>query len=209
MSMRLLIAVPTTDYIPADFVKSLVGLTAELSRKKIQHQVEIQSGTLVYIARNKLANKAINEGFTHVLWLDSDMVFNPQILDDLMFCGKEMVCGAFVSRRPSYGPCVYTSIKQGRIEKVQEFGTKPFRVDGCGFACVLTTAELLQAVAQKFGTTFQPTDFYGEDLAFCWRVGQIGREIWCEPTVRPGHIAHIPVYAGEHLFGDKTEQAGE
>ena len=104
MSMRLLIAVPTTDYIHADFVKSLVNLTAELNRKKIDHTVEIQSGTLVYIARNKLANKAVNEKYTHVLWLDSDMVFTDQVVDDLLFCGKEMVCGAFVSRRPAYGP---------------------------------------------------------------------------------------------------------
>ena len=200
MSMKLLIAVPTTDYIHADFVKSLCDLTSELSRKRIDYKVEIQAGTLVYIARNKLANKAINEKYTHVLWLDSDMVFSEQVVDDLMFCGKEMVCGAFVSRRPPYGPCIYTSIRKYEIEKVKEFGTKPFRVDGCGFACVLTSVELLQAVAMKFGTTFQPTDYYGEDLAFCWRVGQIGREIWCEPTVRPGHIAHVPVYVGENPF---------
>jgi len=197
MSMRLLIAIPTTDYIHADFVKSLVKLTEELGRRKIAYSVEVQAGTLVYIARNRLANKAINEKYTHVLWLDSDMVFHEQILDDLLFCGKEMVCGAFVSRRPPYGPCIYTSIQRNQIEKVKEFGTKPFRVDGCGFACVLTTTELLMAVNQKFGTTFQPTDYYGEDLAFCWRVGQIGREIWCEPTARVGHIAHVPVYAGE------------
>ena len=208
MSMRLLIAVPTTDYVHADFMRSLVDLTAELNRKKIDHKVEIQSGTLVYIARNRLANKAINEKYTHVLWLDSDMVFNSQIVDDLLFCGKEMVCGAFVSRRPPYGPCIYSSIKKYNVEKVKEFGTKPFRVDGCGFACVLTTTELLMAVNQKFGTTFQPTDYYGEDLAFCWRVGQIGREIWCEPTVRPGHIAHVPVYADENPFG-KTDKAEE
>ena len=197
MSMRLLIAIPTTDYIHAEFVKSLVKLTEELSRKRIAYSVEVQAGTLVYIARNRLANKAINEGYTHVLWLDSDMVFHEQILDDLLFCGKEMVCGAFVSRRPPYGPCIYSSIKKNQVEKVKEFGTTPFRVDGCGFACVLTTTELLMAVNQKFGTTFQPTDYYGEDLAFCWRVGQIGREIWCEPTARVGHIAHVPVYAGE------------
>ena len=205
MGMKLLIAVPTTDYVHADFVKSLCDLTSELSRKQINYKVEVLSGTLVYIARTRLANKAINENFTHVLWLDSDMVFNNQVVDDLMFCGKEMVCGAFVSRRPPYGPCVYSSIKKGEVEKVKEFGTTPFKVDGCGFATVLTSVDLLQAVTQKFGTTFQPTEYYGEDLAFCWRVKQVGREIWCDPSVRPGHIAHVPIHAGEHLFGEKKE----
>ena len=199
--MKLMIAVPTTDYIHADFVKSLVDLEAELNRQKISHKVEILSGTLVYIARNKLAQKAVNEGYTHVLWLDSDMVFNDQVVDDLQFCGKEMVCGAFVSRRPPYGPCVYTSIRKYDIKKVEKFGTEPFRVDGCGFACVMTTTELLLAVMQKYGSCFTPTEYYGEDLAFCWRVKNIGREIWCDPTVRPGHIAHRPVYAEDQPFG--------
>lgn len=198
MSMRLMIAVPTNDYVHADFMKSLVGLTEELSRQKIAFKVEIVAGTLVYIARNRLAQKAVNEKYTHVLWLDSDMVFSEKIAEDLLDSGKDMICGAFVSRRPPYGPCVYASIEKCKIEKVQDFGLMPFRVDGCGFACVLTTTELLSAVMQKYGTTFQPTDYYGEDLAFCWRVKSIGREIWCEPTVRVGHIAHVPVYPGDN-----------
>ena len=203
MGDRLLIAIPTTDYVPADFVKSLAKLQQELGRRGVAYDVEVQSGTLVYIARNRLANKAINDRYTHVLWIDSDMVFNDKVYEDLMDVGKEMVCGAFVSRRPPYGPCIYTSIEENAIEKVKDFGINPFRVDGCGFALVLTSVELLQAVTQKYGTCFQPTPYYGEDLAFCWRVKQLGREIWCEPTVRPGHIAHVPVYAAQENLGVK------
>ena len=200
--MKLLVAVPTVDYMPADFVKSLAGLSLKLGRERIPASVEIVSGTLVYIARNRLARRAIADEYTHVLWLDSDMVFSDSIVEDLLFCGKDMVCGAFVSRRPPYGPCVYTDISDpGDMKKVENFGTEPFRVDGCGFAAVLTTVSLLDAVQSNFGTCFNPTERYGEDLAFCDRVKQLGREIWCEPTVRPGHIAHVPVYAGEHLFG--------
>lgn len=203
MSTKLMIAIPTNDYVHADFMKSLVELTEELTRKRVNFQVKIITATLVYIARERLAQDAINEGFTHVLWLDSDMVFNNAVYEDLMFCEKEFVCGAFVSRRPPYGPCVYKSIKQYEIEKVEDFGSKPFRVDGCGFACVLTEVQLLKDVMQHFGYCFRPTEYYGEDLAFCWRVKQLGREIWCEPTARPGHIAHVPAYAGEEFFMKK------
>ena len=200
--MRLMVAVPTVDYVPADFVKSLANLSLRLGRERIPADVEIIGGTLVYIARNRLAHRAIRDGYTHVLWLDSDMTFSDSIVDDLLFCGKDMVCGAFVSRRPPYGPCVYTDISDpGNMQKVEDFGTEPFRVDGCGFATVLTSVSLLQEVWSHFGTCFRPTEQYGEDLAFCDLVKQLGREIWCEPTVRPGHIAHVPVYAGEHLFG--------
>ena len=204
--MRLMVAVPTVDYVPADFVKSLSKLSLRLGRERIPAGVEIVGGTLVYIARNRLAHRAITDGYTHVLWLDSDMVFGDSIVEDLLFCGKDMVCGAFVSRRPPYGPCVYTDISDpGKMKQVEHFGTEPFRVDGCGFATVLTSVDLLKAVWNKFDTCFRPTEKYGEDLAFCDRVKQIGREIWCEPTVRPGHIAQVPVYAGEHLFGGADE----
>ena len=200
--MRLMVAVPTVDYVPADFVKSLSQLCLRLGRERIPADVQIIGGTLVYIARNRLAHRAIMNEYTHVLWLDSDMTFSDSIVEDLLFCGKDMVCGAFVSRRPPYGPCVYTDISDpGNMKKVEDFGAEPFRVDGCGFAAVLTSVDLLKAVWNKFDTCFRPTEKYGEDLAFCDRVKQIGREIWCEPTVRPGHIAHVPVYAGEHLFG--------
>ena len=200
--MRLLVAVPTVDYVPADFVKSLANLSLRLGRERIPADVQIIGGTLVYIARNRLALRAIRDEYTHVLWLDSDMTFSDSIVEDLLFCGKDMVCGAFVSRRPPYGPCVYTDISDpANMKKVENFGTEPFRVDGCGFATVLTSVSLLDAVQSNFGTCFRPTEQYGEDLAFCDRVKQLGMEIWCEPTVRPGHIAHVPVYAGEHLFG--------
>ena len=200
--MKLMVAVPTVDYVSAEFTKCLVRLTKKLAHDGVDFDVQIIGGTLVYIARNRLASRAIEYGFTHVLWLDSDMTFNENIVDDLLFCGKDMVCGAFVSRRPPYGPCVYTSIDDpARMIKVENFGTEPFRVDGCGFAAVMTSVDLLEGVRNCFGTCFNPTEKYGEDLAFCDRVKQLGREIWCEPTVRPGHIAHVPVYAGEHLFG--------
>ena len=200
--MRLMVAVPTVDYVPADFVKSLSQLCLRLGRERIPADVQIIGGTLVYIARNRLAHRAIRDEYTHVLWLDSDMTFSDSIVEDLLFCGKDMVCGAFVSRKPPYGPCVYTDISDpANMKKVENFGTDPFRVDGCGFATVLTSVSLLDAVQSNFGTCFRPTEQYGEDLAFCDRVKQLGMEIWCEPTVRPGHIAHVPVYAGENLFG--------
>lgn len=196
---RLLIAVPNTGLMPADFVKSLLGLTQHLGREGIPHHVEIVAGTLVYFARNQLACKAINENFTHILFIDSDMVFHETIVEDLLFCGKDFVCGAFQSRRRPYGSCVFTSLKP--LERVKEYGAEPFRVAGCGMACTLISTEVLKEVQREYGNCFDPATIdgvqFGEDLAFCWRAGQVGREIWCEPTCRIGHIAWVPIYPGE------------
>ena len=192
---NLLIAVPTTDYLHAGFVKSLMDLSFRLHRDGVAHEIALEAGTLVYLARNRLANKAINEGFDRVLWLDSDMVFQPDIVDTLEFCEKPFVCGAFQSRRPPYSSCIFTSLKP--LERVKEYGLEAFRVAACGMACVLVNTEVLKNVLNHYGNCFTPMGEYGEDLAFCVRAASMGAEIWCEPTVRVGHIAHVPIWPGE------------
>ena len=192
---KLLIAVPCTDYMPADFVKSLMGMTQHLSREGIAYHVEIKAGTLVYMARDSLACQAINDGYTHILFLDSDMIFDENIVETLDFCGKDFVCGAFQSRRPPYNSCIFSQLFPP--ERVKEYGMKPFKVSGCGMACVMISTEILKNVKTKFSTCFTPTDKFGEDLAFCWRANMTGAEIWCDPAARVGHIAHIPVWPGE------------
>ena len=52
--MKLMIAVPTTDYVHAEFMRCLVELNAHLIRQGIDVTVRIMGGTLVYIARNKI-----------------------------------------------------------------------------------------------------------------------------------------------------------
>ena len=195
MKMRLLIAVPTTDYVHAEFMKCLVAFTMELSRQNISYDVEIQAGTLVYIARNRLCCKAVNEGYTHILFLDSDMVFKPDLLEDMLFCGKDFVCGAFQGRRPPYSSCIFKSLRP--VERVKEYVLEPFPAEGCGMACTLISTEIIKDVQNKYGVTFTPTEEFGEDLAFCWRARSIGHEIWCDPSIRIGHIAHVPIYPGE------------
>lgn len=192
---KLLIAVPCMDYVHVDFMKSLVGLTQHLQREGIAYHLEIQAGTLVYIARNRLACKAINEGYTHLLFLDSDMVFDETVVEDLTFSGKDFVCGAFQSRRKPFNSCIFTGINPA--ERVKDYGLEPFKVEGCGMACTLISSEILKNVQVKYGNCFNPTDEYGEDLAFCWRATHTGAEIWCEPTARIGHIAHIHIYPGD------------
>ena len=196
--MKLMVAVPTMFFVNVNFAQSLADLCIKVTEDGIRTEVRFLEGSMIYVSRDRLAYRAIEEEFTHVLWLDSDMSFEKNIVDDLMWCGKDMVCGAFVSRKPPFSPCVYASIQDpANMVKVKDFGTEPFKVDGCGMACVLTSVKLLKAVYDKFGTCFLPTErIKGEDIAFCDRVHQAGYEIWCEPTVKPGHTAHIEKFAG-------------
>ena len=192
--MKLLIAIPTLDFIHVNFLEILLKLTELLNERGVDYEVKIKSGTLVYLAREALTSYALGYGFTHVLWLDSDMVFEEEVFDDLYDTGKDFVCGIFHARRPGHQSCIFRSVTPPDRYKWDEYPTDTFRIKGCGMACTLVTTDILLKVYQKYGNCFTPFDQLGEDLAFCKKADELGIEIWCEPTVRVGHIGHITIY---------------
>lgn len=193
--MNLLIAIPTNDYMHYQFVECLTKLVKRLDEDGIDYDIAYQGATLVYVGRDKLANKAMNECYTHMLWLDSDMIFTEDLLDDLMYSGKPFVTGIAHSRRAPHVSCIFKEIwpKVDRWEGC-EYPIQAFRIGGCGFACVLIETDIVRNVYNKNGTAFFPMRELGEDLAFCKRATDMGYEIWAEPSVKLGHIGHITIY---------------
>lgn len=198
--MKLLICIPTLDYIHSDFVKCLTKLIIKLKSDGVRFDVEILSGTLVYSARDKLAKKAVNEGYTHTLWLDSDMIFNEDLLDDLMFSGEQFVTGIYHTRRPPHGSCIFKDIRLDSISKYMgnDYPKNTFEIAGCGFGCVLIDVQVIKDVLMTYGEAFLPVHGLGEDIAFCQRVHDLGYKMYCEPAVRLGHIGHIAIYPEDH-----------
>ena len=127
------------------------------------------------------------------------MVFDESIVETLQFADKDFVCGAFQARRAPYGSCVFSSLNP--VRRVKEYGSVPFQVAGCGMACTMISTEIIREVQSRYGNPFDPAVIdgitFGEDTAFCWRASQCGYEIWCDPTARVGHIAHVPIWPGE------------
>lgn len=195
--MNLLIGIPTLDYINVEFVRCLLALEQRLKDEGVPYEVRFESGTLVYAARERIAQKAINGHYTHVLWLDADMVFKPNILDDLMDNGKDYCCGVFHSRRPGYASCIFKSIDIGKpngVERYEEYPNDVFEIAGSGFGCVLTSKKILETVCLQDGTCFLPKAGLGEDLAFCDRAKKHGFKLYCDPHVVIGHIGHITIW---------------
>ena len=192
--MKLLIAIPTLDYIHVEFMLRLLNLQKMLNERGVDYEIKIQSGTLVYLAREELTSYAIGEGFSHVLWLDSDMVFEEDIIDDLYDTGKDFVCGIFHARRPGHQSCIFKNLTPPDRYHWDEYPTDTFKIKGCGMAATMVSTEIMKAVRTQFGSCFNPDFRLGEDLTFCKRVDMMGFEMWCEPTVRVGHIGHLTIY---------------
>ena len=204
--MKLMIAIPSLDFMHTEFVKSLCVLTKYLSCDGVDYDVVIQSGTLVYVARDNLAKKAVQEGYTHVLWLDSDMVFGEELLDDMMFCGKDMVTGIYHARRPPHASCLFRSLDPVDRYTASEYPDDVFEIGGCGFGAVFMTTDVLRKVFAECVSCFAPMNRLGEDCAFCLRATACGIRIYADPRIRLGHIGHIAIYPeAEEQFFDKVQ----
>jgi len=201
--MRLLIAIPCMDQMATPFVESLTRLIVRLKDDGVNFEVKIISGTLVYIARDKLASYAIQQNCTHVLWLDSDVVFGPDLLDDLLFSETDhIVTGIYHTRRAPYVSTVFKSIDPVIRFERDEYPHSPFTVAGCGFGCVLMRTQVLRDVMMAHKTCFSPMLHMGEDIAFCKRATDMGYRITADPSVRLGHIGHVTIYPDDDMGGN-------
>ena len=201
--MKLLIAIPSYEGLQPEFVRSLTELESQLREDNVWFEIKIISGTLVHTARDRLAQHAVKHHFDEVLWIDDDMVFDCHLYEDLKMCGKDRVCGLFVSRHFPYVSCLFRSLIP--VERISVYPDEAFKVAGCGFGCVLMKTQILADVMNNNGgKCFVPDQKLGEDVAFCQRATNLGYEIWCEPTARVGHVGRIVIWPEdvERLQGD-------
>lgn len=196
--MRTLIAIPCMDMMHTPFVMSLTGLQV-----KGEIKFAYSASSLVYDSRNGLARKAICERFDRVLWLDSDMRFSPDLfrkLSDDLDEGRDFVSGLYFTRKPPYKPVIF---KKAGYEQINN-GVKPiaeayyeypkdsvFEVEAAGFGGVMMNTSLLAEVEKNFGLPFSPIMGFGEDISFCLRVKELGKKMYCDSSVKMGHVGQF------------------
>ena len=180
--MKILIAIPCYDKAEVEFDQSLLRLP------KNNCEVAYATSSLIYDARNALAEKAINENFDYVMWLDSDMVFKPDVIDRLMAHKKEFVCGVYTTRKAPIKLTLFDLVQPGAFHAIEWCPNELFEIKGCGFGCVLMSTSLLKQVGEAFGRPFSPIVGMGEDLSFCYRVTALGKKMYCDGTIALGHV---------------------
>ena len=187
--MKYLIAIPCMDMMHTNFVRSLVSM-----RLAGNCEIALAISSLIYDARNHLAEKAVKGGFDRVLWLDSDMTFDRDIMERLaarLDEGRDFVSALYIKRKEPIAPCIYSA---GDMDKPvnDTFDDYPqdaiFEIAACGFGGVMMTTELLQAVGSRFGFPFSPLPLAGEDLSFCYRARALKRKLYCDSSIKMGHI---------------------
>ena len=184
------------DTVNTSFMRSLLSL-----RPVGEVQFALTQSSLIYDARNILAVQAITGGFDRALWLDSDMTFEPDLMEKLsatMDEGYDLVSALYFTRKPPHRPVIYDGCRTFKQDGVARsaaivYDNYPenavFEIEACGFGGVMCSVELMKNIREKFGTPFSPIHGFGEDLSFCIRAMNLGAKMVCNSSIKMGHIA--------------------
>ena len=178
--------------------------------------------------RNQMATDALAAGFEELMWVDSDVVFDPGDVERLRRHDLPICCGLYAKKGARTFAC---NFPQG-VRSVK-FGARGgmVEVDGVGFGFTHTRREVYERVAavdklpvcntkfkERMVPYFQPSVvpdgvggflYLAEDLAFCERARRAGVKIFADTTIRLWHVGSYRYGwedAGREVqrFGDYT-----
>ena len=158
-------------------------------------------------ARNQMASDALAQGFDELMWIDSDIVFDPDDVDKLRRHDLPLVCGIYPKKACRQFACAFLP----DIRKVV-FGCRGGLIEllYCGFGFVHTRRVVYETMQrelhlpvcnQRFkGLPLVPyfaplvvgegeqAWYLGEDYSFCERARRCGFQILADTSIRLWHV---------------------
>lgn len=198
---RIMIATPAYDStLHWRCVESLMIATVVCLgvRPVVELELAIEAQmTLVQFARNCLAQRFLDDPtYTHILWLDADVGFDPRAILRLLSHQKDVVGGVYPTKTsPSWFPFEPTGLRRDGLLEAAVMPT--------GF--LLVSRRAMQAVAETVpwyvhhhrGRRIRTRHIFdlelverngepvvlGEDVVLCQRLRKLGFDIWADPDI--------------------------
>jgi hypothetical protein len=215
---KLMIGLPAYDHKVG--VKMAVSLM-KLAQKVQEHGITIQVSSIcgcsvVTRARNLIAYEFLQSDCDSLMFIDSDMTFEPDAVIRLLAWNqtKPIVAGAYEARKEGK---IYILSLEGDAENVHmdKMGlVKAHRV-ATGFMMIQrrvfeTLRDKHPEYAHKdtnsdnilhsfFDFKVTPEGYIGEDFLFCDRAREAGFSVWVDPTIALGHMG---VHEFQSHFGN-------
>ena len=197
---RVSICVPCRDLVHAAFAYDLAKLLQHCQSVGIEVEPHFCMGTLIVNQREQLVDMAHAAGSTHVLWLDSDMMFPPDTLQRLLAHDVGIVAGNYVTRQYPHKTVAYKRLMDWKSYVVHDGTEDLIAVEAVGMGCMLVDMTITEQMARpRFQTSWieDSRDHMGEDFYFCSRARELGHTIWIDDKLSMD-LQHLGTVAFNH-----------
>jgi hypothetical protein len=200
---RVLIATPSYDgrvdvwYTSALHQTALLGIESQI----YFHPIFMSYDALIQRSRNDLLALAVENNFDGVLWIDSDMEWNPQWAIDVVNSGKD-VLGLPVIKKSidseSYNvkckPEDLITNDKGFI-KVESIGTGFLYMSAAAIKYLWDNSEPYVHNNQDrrwvFEVKIENADIISEDVIVCKKLNEGGFDVFIDPSKTCNHIGTL------------------
>ena len=181
----ILIGVPCGENVKARTAFSLFNLRGGPS-------LSMEIGADIAYNRNKLVMQALKGDYTHIFFVDSDMVFEKDTIEKMRAQNKDIV-GLAANRRKLPLESVVKPLHKDDENK--PLPTVVFEAASCGTGVMLIKTDVFRKIpAPWFDFEYdEKGDRVGEDVGFCRKAREAGYKIWVDPTIPVRHV-------GEYLY---------
>ena len=206
-AQSVLIATPTLDGgLDARYVSALLQSTDALRAQKIRYEINFELGnSLIADARNQLASRFLRSQCTDLVFIDSDVVWQPADLLRLLAWPVPLVAGVYQRKSSKLDFAVKFGTKigaRGELVTAERAGTGFMRIrrdclekmSGAHPEWRLVDAKdpANRRLFALFDTSIVEGQFIGEDFTFCDRWRALGGEVLVDPKIR---LAHYGLHA--------------
>lgn len=191
---RVAFGIPVgSDLVHWRFMASLMEM-----HKSPQHGLIVRQGSIIDRSRNEIVRLMLDHParFTHLLFLDSDMIFPQNTLQRLLDLDVPVAGGLYYQRVPPFAPIVFKRDAQGSYTsfKPADLKSPEQNVDALGTGCLLIRREVLeQLVYPWFAIQWQGSVQRGEDLYFCELCHQAQIPVTLATDLIIGHVSSSAV----------------
>lgn len=194
--MKITIGICCGGTIRAETATSLVSNLINLAQRDLAPNLLFQIGGYVDVNRNKIVEEAIKQGTTHLMFVDSDMVFPDDGIFRLLERDKDIIGGNYNVRldptSPDFSGPTVKMLENGKPVSMlkKDFPTELFECYAVPTGFMMIKTSVFKKLKTPYFKAYQDAkgEHHTEDIEFCKQARQKGFKIFCDPTIKIGHI---------------------
>ena len=192
MNHKIAICMPTREQMHSRCAFSLYNLGKALSKIGVEHSLFLSPGTLIANQRHELIIAAQEWGATHVMFIDSDIIFKPSHVIELLNFNEPVVGAAYSKRIEPVIPTAWHHIDNwDTYVRLHEQTDSHIQVEAMALGFCLIKIEVFDKLDLPwFILGFNNGQYTGEDIEFFRNCKNNNIPVWLDVKIsfEIGHL---------------------